>query len=43
MLRVEGLGVRFGRAWVLRGVSFSLEKGQSLAVTGRNGAGKSTL
>ena len=29
--------------WALRNVSFSLERGQSLAVIGRNGADKSTL
>ena len=29
--------------WVLRGVSFSIEPGQSLAVVGATGAGKSTL
>lgn len=40
---MEGLGKRFGRRWIFRGVTFSLVSGQCLVVLGHNGAGKSTL
>ncbi len=42
-LRVRGLGKRFERRWVFRGLDLDLEGGDSLVVAGRNGAGKSTL
>ncbi len=43
VLRVEGLGKRYGGRWVFRGLAFSLEPGDRLVVLGRNGSGKSTL
>jgi branched-chain amino acid transport system ATP-binding protein len=43
MLSVRELCVRYGDAAALSGVSFDLEKGQTLAVLGANGAGKSSL
>ncbi|HSV45302.1 MAG TPA: ATP-binding cassette domain-containing protein, partial [Ramlibacter sp.] len=43
LLSVDSLRAGYGKAVVLDGVSFSLERGQSLALLGRNGVGKSTL
>lgn len=43
MLEVSGLGKRYGSRWIFRGISFSLERGDRLAILGSNGTGKSTL
>lgn len=43
MLEVRGLHKSFGSNHVLRGVSFSLEKGEVLAIIGSSGGGKTTL
>ena len=43
VLQVNNLKKRFGDLEVLKGVSFSLEKGQVLALIGSSGGGKSTL
>ena len=43
LLSVNNIVVRYGRLTALRGLSVSLEKGETLFVTGPNGAGKSTL
>ena len=44
LLEVTDLAVRFGgEVDALRGVSFSLERGDSLAIVGESGSGKSTL
>jgi len=42
-LVVEQVGHYFGSLLLFRRLSFTLERGESLAVTGANGAGKSTL
>ena len=42
-LVVEGITKRFIRRLLFKELSFSLEGGQSIAITGSNGSGKSTL
>lgn len=43
VLEVKDIKKSFGRTKVLKGVSFSLEKGQVLAIIGSSGSGKTTL
>ena len=43
VLNVADVGKRYGDREALRGVSFSAEPGERLAVIGPNGAGKTTL
>ncbi len=42
MLQVENINVHYGAIHALRGLTFSLEKGEIVALIGANGAGKST-
>jgi polar amino acid transport system ATP-binding protein len=43
VLDVKNIRKKFGQSQVLKGVSFSLEKGQVLAIIGASGSGKTTL
>lgn len=43
ILEVENLIKSFGKTGVLKGISFSLEKGEVLSIIGSSGSGKTTL
>mgnify|MGYP001214973287 CR=1 FL=1 len=43
LLRIESLGKSFGSKTVLKDVSFTVRKGDRIAIVGANGIGKSTL
>ncbi len=43
LLQVENIQKHFGNNQVLKGVNFTLEKGQVLAIIGSSGSGKTTL
>ena len=43
LLEVTNLHKNFDQLQVLKGISFSLEKGQTLSVIGPSGGGKTTL
>jgi heme exporter protein A len=40
---VRDVSKRYGRQWALARLSFQLERGKSLLLTGHNGSGKTTL
>ncbi|NLB44389.1 MAG: ATP-binding cassette domain-containing protein, partial [Clostridiaceae bacterium] len=42
MLRVDNIHVYYGSIHAIKGVSFSIEKGEIVTLIGANGAGKST-
>ncbi|MGI8618931.1 MAG: heme ABC exporter ATP-binding protein CcmA [Gemmatimonadaceae bacterium] len=42
-IHTSGLGKRFDGRWVLRGVTFEVERGEAVGLLGANGSGKSTI
>jgi branched-chain amino acid transport system ATP-binding protein len=42
MMTVEGLHAHYGKSHVLRGVTFSMGRGEVVSLLGRNGSGRST-
>ncbi|MDR0329049.1 MAG: ATP-binding cassette domain-containing protein, partial [Planctomycetaceae bacterium] len=43
ILNAENVSVRFANQWVLRDISFSIRRGEMLAVIGESGCGKTVL
>ena len=43
MLEVKQMVVAYGRVNAVKGISFTVEKGQVVTLLGTNGAGKSTV
>lgn len=42
-MRVESMGVRYGRQWILRDISLAVRPGECLGLVGPSGSGKSAL
>ncbi|MCE2982016.1 MAG: ABC transporter ATP-binding protein/permease [Parachlamydia sp.] len=42
-IKFENVWFRYGEEWILKDVSFNIEKGQTVAIVGPTGAGKSTI
>ena len=43
MLKISNLRVEYGQSQVIRGVTFQVRRGETVAIMGRNGMGKTTL
>ena len=43
ILRAEGIRKSYGDLEILKGVDFSIGKGESCSIVGKSGSGKSTL
>lgn len=42
-IEFQNVSFRYGKDWVLKNLSFTVEKGQTVAIVGPTGAGKSTI
>lgn len=42
-ITLDSVGKRFGREWILKGLSYEFSSGNAYAILGPNGSGKSTL
>jgi ABC-type branched-subunit amino acid transport system ATPase component len=42
-IRATGLNTYYGASHILRGVDFTVQRGETIGLMGRNGMGKSTL
>lgn len=43
MIEFDHVGFRYGENWILKGLSFTVRKGETVAIVGPTGAGKSTI
>ncbi|ANQ53999.1 ABC transporter [Thermosipho affectus] len=43
MIKLENVGKRYGKSWVLENITFHTEEGNVIGIIGKNGSGKTTL
>ncbi len=42
-IELQGIGKKYNRNWIFKGIDFSIASGDLVSITGHNGSGKSTL